>query len=260
MDFWLLETLPISGIYVFVVFLMLLSGEIGYQFGRHAQSRKDKDAPAAIGPMVAGLMGMLAFVLAFTFSMAASQHDLRKQNVLKEANAIGTAYLRADLLEPPLALQVKRLLHEYVDIRLKAAAGADMNTAIAQSVDLQNRVWAQVSSAALENPNTNTALMIQALNDVIDMHETRISGGLRNRIPVDVWIALAAIITLSMLALGAQVGFSGKRRLVAELPMILAFAVLVTLVVDLNRPQSGLITIGQESMMTLQKSMGGTLQ
>ena len=98
--------------------------------------------------------------------------------------------------------------------------------------------------------------MIQSTNDVIDMHEKRVTGALRNRIPGSVWIALFAITALTMITMGVQVGLTGKRRLVAVIPMILAFAVLVTLVVDLNRPQSGLITVGQQSMVDLQSSMG----
>ena len=199
---------------------------------------------------------MLAFVLAFTFSMASSQHDLRKQNVLEEANAIGTAYLRADLIDKQHGIEVKRLLREYVDVRLKGArSDNDIYSAIAKSVEIHNLLWAQVSAAAVENPGTNSSLMVQSANDVIDMHEKRVTGALHNRIPVSVWIALLAITALTMVAIGAQVGFTAKRRLVAVIPMILAFAVLVTLVVDLNRPQTGLITVGQQSMVELQSNM-----
>jgi len=78
---------------------MLAFYEVGCQLGFHAKTRQDKEAPTSLGPMVGGLLGMLAFVLAFTFSMALTQHDHRKQTVLEEANSIGTAYLRSDLIE-----------------------------------------------------------------------------------------------------------------------------------------------------------------
>ncbi|AZG36492.1 MULTISPECIES: bestrophin-like domain [Shewanella] len=97
--------------------------------------------------------------------------------------------------------------------------------------------------------------MIQSINDIIDMHQKRVTAGLRNRIPSSVWMALIGIIALAMIAMGAEVGLTGKRRLVAMIPLVLAFAVLVALVVDLNRPQSGLITVGQQSMVDLQRSM-----
>lgn len=256
MNLGLVESLPISGFYVVVVILMLIFGEVGYRFGIHVKTYQDKEAPASLGPMVGALLGMLAFVLAFTFSMASSQHVLRKNNVLEEANSIGTAYLRADLIDRQYGAEVKRLLREYVDVRLKAASGGDLDTAIAKSVDIQNLIWAQVSSAARDNPDTNTALMIQSINDVIDLHEKRVTGALRNRIPGSIWISLFAITALTMVAMGVQIGLTGKRRLVAEIPLVLAFAVLTTLVVDLDRPQRGLIIVGQQSMLNLQNSMG----
>ena len=98
--------------------------------------------------------------------------------------------------------------------------------------------------------------MIQSINDVIDMHEKRVTAALRNRIPSSVWIALIAITVLTMITMGMQVGLTGKRRSVAVIPLSLAFAVLVTLVVDVNRPQRGLITVGQQSLVDLQSSMG----
>lgn len=258
MNLELFDTLPIAGIYVFVAILMLAFGEVGYQVGVRAKTRQDKDAPASVGPMVGGLLGMLAFLLAFTFSMAASQYDLRKRNVLEEANSIGTAYLRADLIDKQYALEVKRLLREYVDARLKAAGGSelDLDTGIAKSIEIHKLLWTQGSSAARECPGTNSSLVVQSINDVIDMHEKRVTGALRNRIPGSVWLSLVTIIALTMITMGTQIGLTGRRRLVAVIPLVLAFSSLVTLVVDLNRPQSGLITVGQQSMVDLQRSMG----
>ncbi len=260
MNFELFESMPIAFFYVAVFLFMLAFCEVGYQIGKHGLTRQDKEAPVSLGPMVGGLMGMLAFVLAFTFSMASSQHDLRKRNVLEEANSIGTAYLRADLLDTQYRAAVKGLLREYVDVRLKAASGSDLSAAIGKSSEIHNLLWAQVSSAAIASPGTNSSLMIQAANDVIDMHENRVAGALHNRIPGSIWLALFTITALTMMAIGTQVGYTSKRRLVAVIPMILAFAVLLTLVVDLNRPQRGLITIGQQSMVNLQSSMGNEIK
>ncbi|SCY57189.1 hypothetical protein [Desulfoluna spongiiphila] len=257
MNSGLFESLPITWFYLGTAMLMLGFYEVGCQIGLRAKARQDKDAETSLGPMVGGLLGMLAFVLAFTFSMALSQHDLRKKNVLEEANAVGTAYLRSDLIDTQHGAEVKRLLKEYVDIRLKAAMNrADIHVALEKSVEIHDLIWIQVSAAASENPTTNTALMIQATNDVIDMHEKRVTVAIHNRIPHSVWVALAAITALTMLTMGTQVGLTGKRRFVAVIPLPLAFAVLMTLVVDLNRPQSGLITVGQQSMINLQNTMG----
>ncbi|MCG2837523.1 hypothetical protein L6J37_11850 [Photobacterium sp. WH77] len=253
----LFESLPITLIFVGIALLMLLFCEIGFQFGRHAFARKDKEVPGPLGSMVGGLLGMLAFVLAFTFSIASSQHEIRRNNVLEEANVIGTAYLRADLLDESSESIVKDLLKSYVEIRLAAASGSDINEALRESLAIHRQLWDAVSTAAIANPSPLSSLMVQATNDLIDMHEKRVTGALRSRIPASIWVALAAITALAMIALGTQVGYSGKRRLIAVIPLLLAFAVLVTLVVDLNRPQNGLIKVSQQSMVDLQNGMGG---
>ena len=251
------ESLPIAAICLVVALLMLLSCEVGFRFGMRARSRQHKEAPGSLGSIVAGLLGMLAFVLAFTFSMAAGQFDTRKKNVLDEANAVGTAYLRTDLVDSSFGAPMRGLLRQYVDVRLQAASGGDLDAAIARSVEIHGRLWRHAAEAARASPNTNSALLVQSVNELIDLHEKRLTGALHNRIPDTVWLALVMITALTMVTMGVQVGLTGKRRLVAVLPLSLAFAVLVTLVVDLNRPQGGLIKVGQQAMIELQRSMGG---
>ncbi len=252
-----LESMPIAAVYVCIALVILAACEIGFKIGsHHHRTLQDKEAPTSVGPMVGGLLGMLAFVLAFTFSLAASQHTLRRENVLTEANRIGTAYLRSDLIDEQKGTEVKRLLREYVDIRLQAARpGGDWQTAVKRSLEIHDLLWAQVASAAIDDPNEITSLVVQSVNDVIDMHEQRLTGAIRSRIPGSVWIGLMAITVLAMLTIGLQAGLAGKRRMVAVLPLSLAFAVLVTLIVDLNRPYGGLITVGQQAMVDLQNTM-----
>lgn len=255
-----LEALPIWAVYIGLVVLMLAACELGFLFGRHHHRRgQDGAAPAAIGAMVGGLLSMLAFVLGLSFSMASSQHGQRKQNVLEEANAIGTAYLRADLLQPESAQQLRDLLREYVQVRLDAAQNGSplpvLQRSLSRSLAIHNLLWQVAAEQARLEPTSNTSLVLQSLNAVIDMHEQRITGALHARIPLMVWLGLLAITLLTMATLGLQSGLSGKRRLVGMLPLTLAFAVLVALVVDLNRPQGGLITVSQQPMLDLLPSM-----
>jgi Arc/MetJ family transcription regulator len=256
MNSGLIDSFHIAWAYVGVALLMLVSCEIGYRFGRFFRSRQDSEASTSIGPMVGGLLGLLAFVLAFTFSIAASQYNQRKQNVLLDASAIATAYLRSDLLDEPYETSVKKLLREYVNIRLQAVQMQNMDRLLARSREIQNLLWSQVSAAAKATPGANASLMVQSVNNMFDMQKKRVTESLRTRIPGSIWIALFAINALTMITMGTQVGLTGKRRLVAVVPLSLAFAVLVTLVVDLDRPQGGLITVGQQVMVDLQGSMG----
>ncbi len=250
-----MDPLLIGWVFAAAALLMLASCEVGYQIGDRIRTRLDREAPVPMGSMVGGLLALLAFVLAFSFSLAAAQHDLRKRNVLDEANAVGTAYLRADLLPLTHAEPIRRLLREYVDVRLQAAKAKNLDEALARSVEIHALLWRQAVAAALEGPNTNTSLVLQSINEVIDMHARRLTAALHNRIPGSVWTALFAISMLTMIVMGAQIGLAGRRRWVAVVPLSLAFAVLVTLVVDLDRPGGAMIHVGQAAMIDLQRSL-----
>ena len=254
MDVVLLDSFPIYVVYICITLFILFSFEVGYQIGKHAHMRLDKEAPSALSPMVGGILGMLAFVLAFTFSMTTSQHNVRKQYVIDEANVIGTAYLRADLIEEQHGTEVKRLLRDYVDARVGANSG-NIDTVNAKSIELHELLWAQVSSAAVTLPNTNTSLLIQSINEVIDMHEKRINAALMNRIPNTIRLALIIIAALTMITLGTQAGLSVSRRLVAVIPLAFAFAALATVIVDLDRPHRGIIKVEQRAMINLQTTI-----
>ena len=255
----LLDSFPIYSVYFAIVLFILLSFEVGYQIGKHAQMRSDKEAPGALGPMVGGILSMLAFVLAFTFSMNASQHGLRKQNVLDEANAISTAYLRADLIDEQHGTEIKSLLRDYVDVRV-GANNENIDAVIAKSIELHKLLWAQATSVAITTPGANTSLLIQSINNVIDMHEKRVSGALVNRMPAVIRLAVLIIAALTMITLGTQAGYSGSRRLVAVIPLALAFAALATVIVDLDRPQRGIIKVDQQAMISLQKNMNRSIK
>lgn len=250
-----IQSLPIALIYFIITALIFLPFEIGYRISKRLYAKTDLKETKALGQISAGLLGMLAFVLAFTFSMAASQYANRKQMVLQEANAIGTAYLRADLVAEPYAKELKYLLQEYVTTRLEAVKKENLVKGLLRSVEIHRLLWLQVKSAAKTNPNTNTSLMVQSINEVIDMHENRVTAGLHDKIPTSIWITLFAISAMAMLTIGMEFGLGESRRIIVIIPMMLAFAALTTLIVELNRPQEGMIKVGQESMISLQKSM-----
>lgn len=250
-----IESLPIAGILVVVVLILFLACEVGYQLGKRAKTRKEVESPASLGSIVAGLLGMLAFVLAFTFSIASGHNDLRKLRVLEEANVVGTAYLRADLLPAEYGEEIKGLLRDYVDLRLQKVTVENYRAVLDRSEVIHGLLWTRVRGAALARPDTNSQLVVESINDLIDMHTTRAMAALFTRIPTSIWLALLAISTFCMLTMGVQIGFTGRRRLIAVIPMLFAFAVLVSLVVDLDRPQSGLITVSQKAMEDLQKKL-----
>lgn len=257
------DAIPISGLFIGMAFSLIIAFEIGYQLNKYTAAKNDKDGFSSTSPMVGGLLGMLAFMLAFTFAMAAGQHNLRKQNVLDEANVIGTTYMRADLVGERDEEKIKELLKEYVNTRVYAVDLGDpniMNNAMVRSQEIHKELWDQVSSASKREPSLNTWLLIQSINDVIDSHQKRATAAFYNRIPSSIWLVLLTISSLTMMTMGSQARLSNSRRLVAVIPLILAFTSLTAIVLDLDRPQDGMITVGQEAMVDLQKSLNKELE
>src|SRR5260221_3294587 len=129
----LLDGLPLWGLFLVTVAIVALSVEAGFRLGHYRRQGSDAEKEAPVGAIAGATLGLLAFVLAFTFGLAASRFDARRQIVLKESNAIGTCYLRAGLLAAPHAAAARKLLRDYVDVRLRAAESGNLDEAMAKS-------------------------------------------------------------------------------------------------------------------------------
>jgi hypothetical protein len=251
-----LDVFPLWGLFLITAGLLWLLMEFGYRFGkwRHANIPGERDQP--VGAMVASILGLVALVIGFTFSLAASRFDARRLTVLEEANAIGTCYLRARLLPEPERAEVARLLHEYVDIRVRAVQEGKPDEAITRSEALHELLWTQAASAADKNQGSIIiGVFIQSLNNVIDVHAKRVLVGLYSRIPLVIWAGLYGLSILGMAAVGYQAALTTTRRSPAMLGLVLAFTVVLMLIADLDRGQEGLLRVSQRSMLDLQRTL-----
>ena len=238
-----------------VVFILAFF-EAGFRVGRYMRPRYAKKTDAALGPMVGSTLAMLAFVLAITFSMTASRFDQRRQNLLAEVNAIEIAYLRADFIAEPQKTNMKRYLLQYVDTRLLGAEKGARESALSNTQMLHKLLWAEIKSAVEENPTRLSGMVIQSVNDIITIHEKRMTYAIRQRVPLQIWFALYAIAAFAMVAAGSQAGLSESRRMLQVIPTALGFAVLMTLIIDLDRPADvGLTKVSQTAMMDLREKM-----
>jgi len=238
------------------VILVLLAVEGGYRLGRFRRERSDQEKEAPVGTMVGATLGLLALLLAFTFGVAMTRYDARRQALLDEVNAIGTAYLRADLLAEPHRTEVRKLLREYVDIRLEADQSGNFEPAIRRSVEQHNLLWAQAAVIGEKNPGSIVVgLFIRSLNDMIDLHSKRVQAALRSRIPGTIWVALYTVAILALGAMGYHEGLSGTSRSLAILAVAFAFSTALWLVTDLDRPRAGSLRISQQAMIELRNSM-----
>jgi hypothetical protein len=251
-----LDFVPLWGILLAAVASLWVAVECGYRIGRwrHAKWPDEKEQP--VGAMVASILGLLALVLGFTFSLAASRFEQRRQTVLEESNAIGTTYLRARLLPEPQRSEVARLLREYVDVRVRGVQEQQVEEAIARSEEIHELLWQQAAAAAEQDSGSiMTGVFVQSLNETIDLHAKRILIGIRSRIPLVIWIGLFGLAMLGMAAVGYQCGLSGTRRSPAMPGLVLAFAVVLSLIADLDRGREGFLQVSQQALIDLQRSM-----
>ncbi|HKE44832.1 MAG TPA: hypothetical protein VKB41_09895 [Steroidobacteraceae bacterium] len=249
-----LDVVPIPVLFVLTILLGQASIEIGRWVG-HRRGEKENQGP--VGASVGATLGLLAFILAFTFGMAASRFDARREMVLEDANAIGTTYLRAQLLSEPTSSEIRSMLREYVDVRLNAAASPQgAKGAVERSEQLQNQMWAAtVALVARQQGNLGAAgPFINSLNELIDVHAKRVAA-VRNRIPNAIWFFLFLTAAIGMMSMGYQAGLTeSRRRSIAVATLAVAFSAVMMLIVQLDRPQ-GFLRVSQEPMADLQRSM-----
>jgi hypothetical protein len=238
--------------------LVALALEAGFFLGKRKRLRVEGKSEVS-GSMVGATLGLLAFMLAFTFNGAASRHDVRKALVLEEANAIDKAWLRAGFLAEPDRSAARAELREYVAVRVDAANGKlSLPEAARRSEELHASLWAHAEAAGRAAPGSIPAgLFVSAVNEVIDVHAKRLTIGVRTRIPPTIWVTLYLLMTIGMFMMGTQIGLSGARHIGMELALALSFSTVLFVIADLDQPQAGLINVSQQAMIELGARMDG---
>jgi hypothetical protein len=239
---------------------MLLVIEFGYRIGHWTQQRSTEEHRSHTGAIQGSLLGILALLLGFTFSIALSRHDSRSSAVVDEANAIGTTWLRAQLLPDPHGDQARELLRSYTDLRVEAGAvtrvdGAHRQAILARASKVLEELWGLARAAAREEPNpVTTGLFIQAVNEMIDSFGRR-DAALARHVPETVLFLLYGTFLMTSCVVGFTAGLSGSRTSFVTYIMVGLIVVLVFIIIDLDRPRRGLIQVKQDSMVALQQEM-----
>ena len=254
MDTSLFDAVPIWLVLVITVGVILLAIEIGFRAGIDRARKSENERQAPIDPMVGSTLGLLAFVLAFTFGMATSRYDARKQLVVDDAIAIRTADLRAQQLPEPDRSEIRALLREYVDVRVEGAlTPSKMPQALVRSEELQDQLWARgLQFGQRDPPIASAGPFMQSLIQMFELHSKRVTGGIHNRIPFTIWMALYCMTVLAMAITGYRAGIAGRRSMIVSLTMVLAFSAVIVLIADLDRPQEGFVKVSQQAMLDLQ--------
>lgn len=244
--------------------LVLLAGsliavEAGFQLGMPHGKQRDESEKFHVDSLQAAVLGLLALLLGFTFFMAVSRFDARKSLVLDEANAISTTLLRSKFLPAEQRAAAQGLLREHLSARLSFyAAGIDpmrLETANSESARIERQLWALAVGAAAQDPHSiPVGLFIESLNDVIDIDEKR-QVALDNHIPEAVLYLLLIVAIVSLGLVGYGCGLTRRRRLGSNMLFALLVVLVLTTILDIDRPRRGLIKVSQESLIRLQATL-----
>jgi hypothetical protein len=242
------------GIAIGLLFGVFAALEVGYRLGRHHLA-VGGTAPSSgqIGAIQAAMLGLLGLLLGFSFAGAQSRFVDRQDLVVKEANAIGTAHRRADLLPDPDASQMRQVLAEYVAYRLKASQhiGTGLEPAAeAEAARFHARLWQVAKDGSLTRPELAKAVL-DPVNAVMDLHAAR-TAARRRHLPFVVLLLLISCSMLSMSVIGYGCGVNAGARwpwLNGSLAILIAAALWTT--IDLDHPRAGLIHLSDESLETL---------
>lgn len=238
--------------------LLLVSAELGYRVGMRLFIVKDEARKGQVGNIQGAVLGMLALLLGFTFSMAVSRYEHRRELVMQEANSIGTTYLRASFLPEAHKTAVEEKLRRYVDVRLDFHnAGTDaakIAAAEGEAAKLQGEIWAHTVTAAKEAPSPIVSTFINTLNETIDLDATRLNA-FRTRVPGPVWLLVLVVAAASCYATGYHAGASGVRTGFSNVMLPALIAVVITLISDVDRPRQGLVGVSQQPLVDLKASI-----
>ena len=247
-------------VWLLMVVILGAATEAGYWLGRRAKAPMG-DATAAADDhtreVQTAVFAVLGLLLAFTYSMAVSRFDDRKQALTAETAAIQTAYLRTQLLPTPLQSTEAALLRQYVDLRL-ASARPDwyFDTRLRQQTRaVQQQLWTPAAAAAKQEPQSNTLqIFVESLNEVITAQQQRDAARL-NHLPGSALYLLFAVSALSVGILGYRSGLGGGRSALGAVLLVLLVATILVIILDLDHPYQGLITISQQNLVDLRRLM-----
>jgi ABC-type multidrug transport system fused ATPase/permease subunit len=250
------SSLIVLGLLVF----MLLAMEIGFRNGRRKQASM-AEAITQANSVLVSMLGLLALLLAFTFAAALQRYEDRSRTVVAEANAIGTTYLRARLLPGGMQDEVQDLLRQYLDVRIQeghadATEPGLHESLLHQAKLMEAQLWSHaVRAAEMDKSVVTSGLFIQSLNELIDTSATR-DAALNRQVPEVVLFLMLATIVLTTATLGYASGIAGHRVTLAAFVLLILIALVVYLIIDLDRPRRGAIQVSHKSMVSLQQSIG----
>jgi hypothetical protein len=242
-----------AGIFLLSVLVLFASVRVGLMLrgARELQGELRED----FGVVLAASLTLLGLIIGFSFSMATTRYDARKNFEEAEANAIGTEYVRVDFLPAADAAAAKKLLKAYLDQRVlwyEERDSQSVQRTNAQTWQLQNELWSSVKATATATPNPVLALAVSGMNDVLNS-QGYTQAAWWNRIPPAAWFLMFVIAVLC----NGMIGYAEGRRRRIFMPIILPAIVSISfyMIADIDSPRSGLVRVVPQNLLSLGASL-----
>jgi hypothetical protein len=233
--------------------LLLAALEGGYRAGRREARDVHPVASAQIGMIQGAVLGLLGLLLAFSFAAAGTRFIERQDLITQEANAIGTAHLRADLLAEPHASDLRAALRRYTEHRIAASSnvrGGPTSAVLAEAERMHADIWQAASAGVAVRPGVTLAVLLP-VNEVIDLHATRVAAG-RKHLPAPVTVLLVTCSLLAIGVIGYGNGLGGERIAPLTMPLAILIGSALWITIDLDYPRAGLIRLSDAPLMALK--------
>lgn len=235
---------------------LLLAIEGGYRLGRLAvkadRRSGDTKTGAHMGAVQGATLGLLGLLLGFSFAGSAGRYIERQDLITNEANAVSTAYLRAELLRAPHGVDLRLALREYVAHRIEASQSLRLSLReqdAARITDFHDRIWSAASKGVREQTELATPIL-NPVNDVLDLHASRVASG-RKHLPGLVLGLLAMCSALAMASMGYGCGLMGRRNLSITAPLAVLIGAAMWTIIDLDYARIGLIQVSDQALIDL---------
>jgi hypothetical protein len=241
---------------------LLAACQLGYLIGRRGGARRrevDQALAADTSTWTGAVLGLLGLLVGFTFAMAVARFDHRKQQIVAEANAIGTAYLRTRVLDEPGGMELRAMLRRYLDARIAffvaGMSAARVAAADRETAGYEQEIWNEVVEAARASPTSlPVSLLVQATNEMFDIADAR-RAALDDAVPPAVFVLLVLVATIAMGAICYGCGLARRRHWFGMWIMPLLISSVIALVYDIGRPRVGIVRLSEASMLRLRDGL-----
>ena len=245
----MVNVIPIWAIEVAIAAIIVICGEVGYRIGARAKTALHENP---FGVLQAAIFGLVALLLAFSFSLGIARYDARRIAIVREAGSMRVVMRRSELLDSKAAALMHGYLNEYVNARIAFAAagdfGPDRSSALQQSEALQDRMWSVALAEARNNQRPEILrLFIEALDNMF-VQDDDVEAILTAHIPDAVLGVLTIVIVFASTLLGVGFGRTGRRGTIAIVFFAIIMAVVVGVNIDLDRSQRGFIRVSLQPL------------